>query len=1730
MKTIQQPTGRFEIMKISTIPAQDGRRRIYCSLTILTALLLAVAFATPGGLLALDSGALPQGGRITAGQGSIATAGSAMTVTQQSARMAADWNSFNIGSNASVSFVQPSAASVALNRIHSATPSQIFGQLSANGQVFLLNPAGIIFGSTAQVNVGGLVASSLALSDDDFMAGNYTFQGAGPEGFVLNQGTIRSADGGYLAFIAPHVENQGQMASYGGTVALAAGNRVQLDFTGDRLVNYIVDKGALDALAANSGAIRADGGAVLLTAKAADTLTRSVVNHTGVIEAQSLADRNGRIVLTADADGGDVRVSGRIDISGADNREAGGILVATAESVTLDGGASVDASGSAGGGEIYLGGGWQGSDPQIANATETVIDLGTRLDASAMDDGNGGTVVVWSDGNTFFNGTILSRGGDGGGDGGRVEVSGKENLGFWGNVDVLSPLGQNGLLLLDPSNITIVDGAAGQTGTYADWSNHGDYGSYVIPETVLEALAGDVILTAVSNITIANLSDNVLNLSANSISFFSNDESGPSSSGGFSMDVSDTIRLSGAGDLTLQGGSAYVASAGGSYSIYASSLETNGGNVIFNTKRSSAAAPIRVTGTITTNGGNVSVAPGTRFGLVNSSNVDVQLDGLIATSGGDFSSNMIGTVKIGGGMNLGAGSASFGGTGTQINSVITSTADVTIAAPLTFGAGSGITTTGTLTFDQAASMSGAGNSLTLTASNFVFNNTFAGNSGNITLKPYNAGTNVDLGSAGAGDMVILNASLLKLTGFAGITIGRTDGTGTTKVVSSASAAAGRLELINRTIDVSAGTLSNTGGDIVLTGDTFDIGQAVTANGGAGRVVLQQLTPGNTLTLGTGVTDAVLDRFNAGTLVVGRTDGGDVVFDGNISTTSSQVHFLSGGNITIDNGASLGVGAGTAVIAAGGNFINNAGAGAISTSGNGRWLVYSTKPADNTFGGLASDSLALWNRTYAGYPPASVTETGSRYLFSHQPGATVTAVNRNKTYGETLDMTGPVLGTRYTVTGMVDAAVYGNVFSQAAAADIVSGSPVLASAGAASGGAVAGSPYALTIAAGTLTAPTGYSLAYTAGTVTVGKAPLSVTASAAVKTYDALAYSGGNGVTYGGFVNGETAAVLGGSLAYGGTSQGARNAGSYAITPSGLTSGNYAITFTGGALTVNKANLNIAARADTKGYDGGVSSAVAPLVNGLQGADTITGLGQTFADKNVGSGKALSLNAYTINDGNGGNNYNVTAAASNDGVITAKNLTVAYTAANKIYDATTAATVTGASADIIVGDAISFSQSAVFVDKNAGAAMTVNVTGISLGGADAGNYSLQNNTAVSTADIAAKSLTAAYTASNKVYDATTAATVTGASADIIAGDVVTFSESSAFVDKNAGAAKTVNVTAINLGGADAGNYSLQNVTAATTADITVREIQTVGMIVQDKIYDGTTDARIILAGAGLAGVIAGDDVHIDTAAISGSFEDPYVELNKAVLVSGLTLSGTDIANYRLEPYRPTATIFSIDTSNLTSPQRATNGTQEGQAGSAGGQSTLGPGAGSASLTGVATAFLVTDTRAGGNATIVSNSFSSPVAFSSSETGTTLVVGGGNAGFMAEVCTLPVFSQSGSGAPAVRGSFMVRENPSALSLAPAAGAVETVRIGADATAPMPFTLSTPSGLALQMTATVTTQGVLVIDMPATGAPIAPGQAVLMGMMVAKKELNVDVGSLKGVLLRQDKAMRPVASADL
>lgn len=279
--------------------------------------------------------AQPTGGVVTSGNATIAGPSNQLTITQTTPNAAINWQGFGIAAGESVRFVQPDSRSIALNRVVGNDPSAIHGNLSANGTVFLINPHGILFGRGSNVNVGGLVASTLNLSDDDFRAGRYHFSGSG-NGTVINQGVIRAADGGYVALLGAGVTNQGDVVAQKGTVALAAGRSLTLDMAGDRLLSVSVDEGTVNALVENGGLLQADGGRVIMTTQAASSLMSNAVNNTGVIQARTLENRNGTILLLGGTQTGTMQVGGTLDAS-APNGGDGGFIETSAASVKISG-------------------------------------------------------------------------------------------------------------------------------------------------------------------------------------------------------------------------------------------------------------------------------------------------------------------------------------------------------------------------------------------------------------------------------------------------------------------------------------------------------------------------------------------------------------------------------------------------------------------------------------------------------------------------------------------------------------------------------------------------------------------------------------------------------------------------------------------------------------------------------------------------------------------------------------------------------------------------------------------------------------------------------------------------------------------------------------------------------------------------------------------------------------------------------------------------------------------------------------------------------------------------------------------------------------------------------------------------------------------------------------------------------------------------------------------------
>lgn len=423
----------------------------------LVALLASTALVHSTAVLAQS---LPTGGQVAVGSATIGTpsAGS-LTINQTSGSAVVNWQSFNVGIGSRVTFVQPDTNAAILNRVTGKTTSTIAGQIKSNGQVYLINPNGIAITKTGTVKAGGFVASTLGISDDDFMGGKRTFTGNGASAPVTNAGAITINRGGYMALIGGTVANSGTITVPMGKAALGSGEQATLDLSGDGFLQVAVPTkaGGKQALVDNSGRISANGGTVQLTAAAAKDMARQAVNMSGTIEAKGVSGKSGDIVLTGGD--GEVAVTGKIDAR--NKRGTGGKVEVTGRKITLAG-AKINASGKTGGGTVNIGGNRQGKGP-LQHAETLTVDANTVINADAVTTGNGGNVVLWSNDLTRFAGTITAKGGSQSGNGGEAEVSGKALLSYTGLADLTAAHGSFGNLLLDPYNVTISTGTSSNT-------------------------------------------------------------------------------------------------------------------------------------------------------------------------------------------------------------------------------------------------------------------------------------------------------------------------------------------------------------------------------------------------------------------------------------------------------------------------------------------------------------------------------------------------------------------------------------------------------------------------------------------------------------------------------------------------------------------------------------------------------------------------------------------------------------------------------------------------------------------------------------------------------------------------------------------------------------------------------------------------------------------------------------------------------------------------------------------------------------------------------------------------------------------------------------------------------------------------------------------------------------------------------------------------------------------
>ena len=1451
--------------------ARRGRART----RLLAACVLGSALSVTGLGLAY---AAPQGSQIITGSGQVTQSGNTTTVQQSSQNLALNWQSFNVGANETVNFVQPNASAIAVNRILGNSGSSILGHVNANGQVWLINPNGILFGKGSQVNVGGLVATTLDTDAANFSATSKTFGGSGT-GNVTNQGTINATGGGYVALLGNSVSNEGVISAQLGTIALGAGSAATLTFSHNRLLQVQIDTSTLNNLAANRGLMAADGGTVLMTAGAKNSLLASSVNNAGVIRANSVENHNGTIVLVAGEQAGQVNVGGSVQAASTDG--TGGTVIATAKEVSVLDGAHIDVSGGSGGGAIDIGGGWQGAAGIAEATTVTVAPLAT-LNASAGKSGNGGEIVVRSavddpNSTTRAYGTFTATGGIDGGAGGRIETSG-----YWldvtgSSVNSSAAKGPAGLWLLDPWDVTInAGGTAVGGGTYVPAAT-----STITAGSIATALQGGSNVTITTGTTGGSLGDITV---ASPITKASGNTDVT-----LTLQAADSIIINspisntgGTGKLNLN---LYADNDNGAHDgvgvvILNNNISTGGGTVLFG---NGASATVNgVANTLV--GGDVYVGGSSAINIRTSGgNVTINGQLIIANTAGF---NIDTTVAAGGGNVVFAGLVDSGDSYALNNTVLTWNA-AQVAAKSGVGAGVGDTYLATVTSR--------------------LENAVASYTAGYTASWLGGERLVGLGT---------DAVWRWVTGPEGLANGGLGATFFTQNGSSTANGSGGTSIGGAYTNWNSGEPNNyQGANLTAAGRNEWVMQFVGTQGQWNDL------PGNS-----GLLPYVVEtNVSSSPLNVTAGPTNTVTFAGGIGTNKPLYTLAVTGQIILLNNSS------TTIDTTGPTTFN----GQVQLNGMNVNVLTITAPSLTT---TYRATLPAFTPTYSGFlngdtsaslttlptvvtagtttavSTAPITASGAvdpNYLILYDPGTLV--VNPAP-----LTVSGTSIATK-TYNGLLNATLAGGTLSGVFSADLANvtltqtGTFVTKNAGASVGVTVADTLSGSAAIDYVLQQPTSLT-----GTIN----PLGLTligTTVTNKVYNGTntaALSGGSLV---GVLSGDLSSVtLGQSGTFSSANAGTNLSVTATDTLSGSASGNYTVTQpTGLMASITALGLTVSGSSvAAKTYDGTFAAPVTGgnLVGVLPGDLSSVTLGQSgsFANKNAATN--IGVTATDSLNGTAAGNYSLTQPVGLTGSITALGITVSGSSvASKTYDGTFTAPVSGGSlVGVLPGDlsTVSLGQSGTFSSTNAGTNIGVTATDI-LGGAAAGNYSLTQPVGL-TGSITALGVTVSGSSvASKTYDGTFSAPVSGGSlVGILPGDLstVTLGQSGSFANKNAGT--NIGVTATDtLGGSAASNYLLQE-PVGLSASINPLGITVTGGSVATKVYDGTNTATV--TGGSLVGVLAGDLSSVGLSQ-AGTFASPNAGATIAVNASD-ALTGSTAGNYSLT--QPTGLNGSITPAHVT----------------------------------------------------------------------------------------------------------------------------------------------------------------------------------------------------------------------
>ncbi|MGB0371973.1 MAG: beta strand repeat-containing protein [Opitutales bacterium] len=944
----------------------------------------------------------PSGPEVVYGSAVFDENGSDLAIRQNSGQLIIDWQDFSIADGELTRFVQPSSGASALNRVVSGNLSQIQGQLQANGNVYLINPNGIIVGETARIDVGSFTASTLDLENSDFLDGDdLSFRATGSvQGEIVNLGRIEALSGD-VTLIAEVIRNEGILFATDGSVNLAAGTQVLLKPQADRpiYISMPSDRASIE----NTGRIEAARSEILASHSNPFALA---INQGGVVRATGTEEIAGEVWLVADS--GTVEISGTVSAQNVD--WAGGDIFASGSRIGIYAGSEIAADGDhADGGRVRIGGSRRGQDSSVVHADQTYVEAGARISADSSGAENAaGTIIVWGNDTLRMYGDLSARGIEAA-SGGFIETSaGWFDLGQ--NIpDVGSDSGQGGEWLIDPYNIVITDNGVDEFDDTSDpFDNPNTDDAEIDVDTLLAALTSGSGVTVTVETGGAGSQDGKITIDTDI------DYNG--------IGTGDTLWLRAIENIEMSSGVGIFDGSGSDDSlnvVFQSDLDDSGDGAIW----------LQTGSSITTNGGEIIFSGGNGATLN-----DLRTTGL---TGGSLESFGRGIRIDNADLNTGMGNITMRAEGSynegiqlrNTASLLTTTGNITLYGEVPPSNDTGIIIDkATITSDGGdVSITGVGDSSSSTGDKFAHGVEISGGAdisltGDSTLTITGTGSQRSLDSANYGVVVedsgtvvsVENGDLtITATGGTGASsygfalssdaVVESTGTGGISIVGSGSDTYGVFTDTSTTLTLGGSGMS---GDISISAETTSGSDSILLDSDlviqtTGSVTFASNSASDTMGLGDGATGVLnldageLDTVNSAVSVIifGRTDGSAAI-DVESHTFADDVKIQNGsGDIDFDGAFSVGsanlaisaIGTTTqsASITAGGLQLSGSGTKTLENAGND---VDTLAASGGEFSFVDSDDLVIGSVSVDGTAIAGIGLDASQDLSLNIAGA------------------------------------------------------------------------------------------------------------------------------------------------------------------------------------------------------------------------------------------------------------------------------------------------------------------------------------------------------------------------------------------------------------------------------------------------------------------------------------------------------------------------------------------------------------------------------------------------------------------------------------------------------------------------------------------------------------------------------------------------------------------------